>query len=141
MAINGIRVVLAADHLDGHAVKRQEFLKTLGVDAKPYRLYGRAAPWTTVGLVVCDLSLVDFHDRDEPSEGLEESLQAALADFARWLSHIPAVRMKALQTGRLHAYVLVHMDINHDQMEFNLPVALAGQMGRLRLPLHMISNE
>jgi hypothetical protein len=147
MSVQEIRVVLSAADPTRKHPDPDEVARTLAVDVAPYQVYGHGSTGNAVGIRIFSLSSDDFLVESEPGRrridwtGFEDAVTNELVTFAQWLSRISVEAVDTLRSRGLDVYVLVNLEIESDQMDFDLPHQLSTELGRLRLRLWMLSNE
>ena len=130
---------LSASHL-GQAVPPERFAEGLGIDPAPYVIAGLNQIGASARLDVCLLHLDDFKDQEEPTEAFAAATLHALQEFAVWLTRVPANSFDTLRAGGLHLTAMIYCWIAGDMFDLVLPPDLMAELGRLQLPLQLMTE-
>ncbi len=141
MALNQIQLVLTTWRAGGEPLEPSELLTKLGVDPEPYTAYGYAERWRSVCIRAGPLLLSDFAQGDDCWSEFERAVGIWLTQFAGWLAGVRQECVERMRSEGIDAQVIVNLELDSGQFDLTLPPELCAELGRLRLPIYILSNE
>jgi hypothetical protein len=139
--VNSVKVTLVGSHKRDGTIIPEDLVGAFRSDFSQFKPFGSGGRWQSAGFLVFDRNLKDFQNHSEPSEGFFQSLRGALVSFAQWLSTVPLEVAETLQRNDFEVQVVIDLWMDQNQMEFDFPWELMSEMGRLKFPMKMISND
>ncbi len=133
-------VWLSLSHPSGRPIPPDTLTQALGGDPSLYVVGGLNERWANARLDVCLLHLEDFADQEEPTEAFAAATRNALIEFALWLTRLSVSAFDELRGDSFKTEVWVYCWIEQDQFELILPPELLVELGRLRLPIQMMTE-
>jgi hypothetical protein len=139
--ISQTAVSLRAWHPNGYPISGSEFANALASEASRFALVGSGKEWEASRIVGFELSLEAYNEMDEPHEAYSKALNESFSNFTGWLSTLSLNSLDMLRAKGVNLDVFITFWIDQNQFELALPAELMAEMGRLRLPITMLSND
>jgi hypothetical protein len=139
--INQIRASLRAWRPNGGSISPDELVRLFATDVSKFEVVGSGKPWQASRIVFLDLSSGSFKTLEEPSEGFYDALLQSLLVAAAWLANVSAETMKSLRQSGLMIDVFFDISLDDNQIQLKIPPELSLQLGRLELPVEILSND
>ncbi len=138
--MNQTEVWLSLSHPSGRPVPAETLTQALGGDAAPYVVGSLNQRGANAHLDICLLRLEDFADQEEPTEAFAVATRNALIEFAHWMTRLSVSTFDELRGDGFKTAVLVYSWIEQDQFELILPPELLLELGRLKLPVQIMTE-
>ena len=131
---------ISASDPTGRSVSPQDLAESLGIDTAPYTIWGLNEHGAGAQLSVEQIHLEDFDDQEEPTEAFAAATLNALQEFAVWLTRLPTEALDTMRAGGFNLVAMIYCWIDGDMFDLVLPPDLMAELGRLKLPLQLMTE-
>jgi hypothetical protein len=139
--IQQLRLSLLAWNPDGKPLSGEQLASALSANVSRFVVGGSGTKWESARISAFTILHEAYKAEDQPSEAFENAMLAGFIDFSTWLATLASNACDALRAHGMKLAVLIDFWMDQDQMDLELPPELLIQLGRLRLPLQLVSND
>ena len=139
--VYSVTFTFVGSHRSGEEIRPQDLVRALGKGLARFRAFGSGGHWESAGFFIVELRVDDFQVQPEPSEAFFEAVRTALIDFADVLTNVTLESLKQLRDSGYELEAVASVSMDQDQMELYLPWQLLREIGRLEVPLTVVSND
>jgi hypothetical protein len=137
--LSDVEVSLRAWREDGKAITSNCFLGLFSmIDQSQYQVAGLDEDETATLVTVCNLSIDQFGG---VFDKMHEKFAVSLITFSRALDRMSVDDFARFRADGGFIDVLVTITVESDEVELTFPAEFIEQIGRLRLPLEIMSTE
>jgi hypothetical protein len=138
--ITSIEMSLRTWYPDGRPVNVDDFATILDPGTK-YRVVGGGGAWETARIVVYKDRLESFKDSNEPHEAFSQSFRYSQTALSHWLSGLMPTVLDGYRSKGMKLDLFLDVWIDQNQVELEISNELIAEMGRLSLPMKIVSND
>jgi len=136
MSLEFVSVLLVAYREDGKAIKKKDYSKWIKLGKTNYDLSGFDTDGVDLGI---EFELGEFDGKHKDAQ-LRAAAEKALIEFALFLSQQSRQKFDSFRASGVRLEFAVSLWLKGKQFELNFPFELLAELGRLQLPIELVSD-